>query len=95
MASLGKEIGLVSTPLYSRPWALYVLSLGVVYRSESEQEGLKEKHKLEAYLQKHGKSREYVVWGPVYEPDTERYDLSFGALRKDAPSLEQRQLIHL
>ena len=86
---LAKELELVR-PLYRRPWSLYVFSLGLYSRHESEAEGLKAADEIRRMTQ--GK---WKTFGPIFEPDTEVYDLTYGALRKDAPEAGARRLIVL
>lgn len=78
--SIAKELGLVA-PRYRRPWTLYVHGLGLWGRYESREEGEREAQKLSVESKKMWKT-----FGPVYEPETELYDLNYGALRKDAPT---------
>jgi hypothetical protein len=77
MTSLAKELGLVS-PRYRRPWSLYVHGLGLWNRFESREEGEREAEIL--------RRKTWNVFGPIYEPNTEVYDLTYGDLRKDAPT---------
>jgi hypothetical protein len=79
MSSLAKKLGLVA-PRYRRPWTLYVHGLGLWNRFESREEGEREAQKLN-----YDTKGRWKTFGPVYEPNTETYDLTFGALRKDAP----------
>jgi hypothetical protein len=79
MSKLSQDLGLV-LPHYRRPWTLYVHGLGLWGRYESRAEGEQEAHKLR--LSTRGT---WQTFGPVFEPNTEVYDLTFGALRKDAP----------
>ncbi len=79
MSKLSQELGLVA-PIYRRPWTLYVHGLGLWGRYESREEGEREAHSVR--ISSRG---QWTTFGPVYEPATEVYDLTFGALRKDAP----------
>lgn len=80
MSKLTQELGLV-IPRYKRPWSVYVLGLGLYSRHETREEG--ERAAQQIRFDSRG---QWTTFGPVFEPATEVYDLTFGALRKDAPT---------
>jgi hypothetical protein len=84
---IAKELSLVK-PLYRRPWSLYVHGLGLYSRHESREEGERAAHALT--LETRGA---WKVFGPIYEPNTEQYDLTFGELSPHAAPANSRKPI--